>query len=416
MRKLHPKDFASVPPGALSHSELSHSSLSYGPRRRPRRMPAAAATILAEVCLACGCLLVTAAGVGVPLTAAEPSPPHGYHPTLGHDPPVPPPPASAVSDFETFLQRLAEASERNVEALILEGDALDHAEQVLLDSAGVPEEIELARHTPFVAVNPEAIFALYADLPTLEKGFALYQQNCAQCHGVYGRGNGPATFQWYTGNYPRSFIYGKYKSRSTDYGTSPTDRDLFRTLTRGLYGSSMPSFRHLSEADRWALVQFLKTLANIFDDYDEVVLNRFDPEGDHAPIPLDMSDAVPATAESVHQGRALFVKHGCVTCHQGDQPEPRGLARSAGTFSNWADEMNRPIQSSRDLTTPVFLAGSSSEDLYRIIAGGPNIGPMPNYQTLPRAELWALVRYMESLFKPDYPQTDSTPVKHPNAE
>jgi len=342
------------------------------------------------------------------LPASEPSSGHGYHPTLNHDPPVPEPPATAVRDFETFLRRLADASDRNIDSLILDGDALDRAEQVLLDSAGVPDDIELERHTPFLAVNPEAIFGLYADLPSLERGLALYQQNCAQCHGVYGRGNGPATFHWYTGNYPRSFIYGKYKNRSTDYGTTPTDRDLFRTLTRGLYGSTMPSFRHLSEDDRWALVQFLKTLANIFDDYDEVVLNRFDPNGDHGPVPLDMSDEVPVSAESVNRGRALFVKHGCVTCHQGEQDQPRGLSRSSGTFSNWADEMNRPIESSRDLTTPVFLAGSASSDLYRIIAGGPNIGPMPNYQTMPREDLWALVRYMESLFKPDYPQADST--------
>jgi ribosomal-protein-alanine N-acetyltransferase len=46
----------------------------------------------------------------------------------------------------------------------------------------------------------------------------------------------------------------------------------------------MPSFRHLSVKDRWALVQFLKTLGNFFDDYDEVVVNRFDPDGDQAHV------------------------------------------------------------------------------------------------------------------------------------
>lgn len=337
-----------------------------------------------------------------------------YLPTLEHDPAVPAPPAAAVRDFNEFLKRLAEASERSIESLILEDDALDRAEEVLLKSAGVPEEIAIERHLPFFSVNPEAIFGLYADLPTLERGFGLYQQNCSHCHGVYGRGNGAATAEWYIGNYPRNFTYAKYKSRSTDYGTTPTDSDLFRTLTRGLYGSTMPSFRHLSVKDRWALVQFLKTLGNFFDDYDEVVVNRFDPEGDQAPAKLDMSDQPPISVSSVTRGRDLFAKHGCVTCHQGTNPKPTGLGRSDGTFSNWADEMDRPISHSRDLTTPVFLAGASSSDLFRIIVGGPNIGPMPNYQTLPREECWALVHYIQSVFKPDFPQATPADTETPS--
>lgn len=364
--------------------------------------------------------LILFASLSAPVSLLDASEPgaeteQAYRPSLERDPPAPPPPSSMVDDFNTFLERLEAASERSIDSLILQGESLARAERVLLDSAGVPEDIPIERHRAFVAVNPEAIFGLYADLPSLERGLALYQQNCSQCHGVYGRGNGPATFQWYTGNYPRNFSYGKYKSRSTDYGTTPTDRDLFRTLTRGLYGSTMPSFRHLSEEDRWALVQFLKSLANFYDDYEELVINRFDPAGDHGPVELDMSGEVPVSVASVNRGRALFVKHGCVTCHQGEQPQPLGLSRSAGTFSNWADEMNRPIESSRDLTTPVFLAGSASSDLFRIIAGGPNIGPMPNYQTMPREDLWALVRYMESLFQPDYPQANPDAEEDPAA-
>ncbi len=327
-----------------------------------------------------------------------------YQPSLEHDFPVPQPPAAAVEDFALFLERLREASEESGDSLVLHGSALDRAEQVMRNSAGVPDDIQIERHRPFFAVNPEAIFALYADLPTLERGFALYQQYCSQCHGVYGRGNGAATSQWYVGNYPRNFWYAKYKSRSTEYGTSPTDSDLYRTLTRGLYGSSMPSFRHLSDQDRWALVQLVKSFGNFYDDYDEVVMNRFDLENNDPPTPLDMSGELPASVDSVVRGRALFIKHGCVTCHQGNKSKPVGLGRDDGTFSNWSDEMNRPIFHSRNLTTPIFLAGSAPSDLFRIIAGGPNIGPMPNYQSLSREDSWALVRYIESLFKPDYPQ------------
>jgi mono/diheme cytochrome c family protein len=47
-------------------------------------------------------------------------------------------------------------------------------------------------------------------------------------------------------------------------------------------------------------------------------------------------------------------------------------------------------------------------DVYRIIAGGPNIGPMPNYQRLPEADRWALVHYVRSTYKGDYPQPSAS--------
>ena len=66
--------------------------------------------------------------------------------------------------------------------------------------------------------------------------------------------------------------------------------------------------------------------------------------------------------------------------------------------------MDRPIQLSRNLTTRVFLSGAASSDLFRIISGGPNVGPMPNYLTIPQEDRWALVHYIQSVFKPDFPQ------------
>jgi len=324
-----------------------------------------------------------------------------YQPRLEIDPPLPAPPDWAVRDFKEFLERLR-GSRRD--SLLLHHVGLTKAEAAFRNSAGVPTDVQMELHGPFFVIDPEAIFTLYVDLRTLERGLALYQQNCSSCHGPYGRGNGAATREWYAGNHPRNFWYGKYKSRSTAYGRMPTDADLYRTLTRGLYGSSMPSFRHLSEADRWSLVQFIKTLANFDDDYEERVLNLFDRDAGRSPEPP--STAVPeppVSLESVTRGRILFIEQGCVSCHQGKKPRPVGLDRGEGNF-NWYDEMQRPVQHSRDLTRGVFRAGAAPSDVYRIISGGPNIGPMPNYQKLPEADRWALVHYVRSTYKTDYPQ------------
>lgn len=332
-----------------------------------------------------------------------------YQPTLEHDPPVPDPPAVAVRDFEAFLDRLRAASETNADSLLLHRDALERAEQVFRNSVGVPDDVPIEMHRPFFTIDPEAVFALYFDLPTLERGLGLYQQHCSGCHGTYGRGNGSATQQWYAGNFPRNFWYGKFKSRSTRYGVVPTDSDLYRTLTRGLYGSTMPPFRHLSVQDRWALVQFVKSLANFYDDYDEVIVNRFDRKADGTTSDaLDAGDEPPVTLDSVTRGRVLFIEQGCIKCHQGSKSTPVGLARGEGGFTNWTDEMNRPIGHSRDLTTRVFLSGAASSDLFRIISGGPTIGPMPSYQNIPNEDRWALVHYVQSVFKPDYPQAPAS--------
>lgn len=331
-----------------------------------------------------------------------------YQPRLASDPPPPAPPQWAIADFDAFLARLRQAKGAARQGLLLHGPALERAEAVFRGSAGVMSDVQIGLHSPFYTVDPEAIFARYADLPTLERGYALFQQNCSVCHGPYGRGNGPATLQWYAGNYPRNFWYGKFKSRSTPYGSVPTDADLYRTLTRGMYGSSMPSFRHLSEDDRWRLVQFIKTLANFDDDYEEQVVNLFDPQADLAPKPAVPVPPEPApTLESVTRGRILFIEQGCVSCHQAKKAKPVGLDRLEGNF-NWYDEMQRPLQHSRDLTSGIYRAGASGSDVYRIVTGGPNIGPMPNYQKLPEPDRWALVHYVRSVFNSDYPQAPAS--------
>ncbi|MEX0679413.1 MAG: cytochrome c [Pirellulales bacterium] len=331
-----------------------------------------------------------------------------YQPQLELDPVPPAPPEWALGDFDSFLARLHAASDGDSKFLLLHEAGLNRALEVFRNSAGVPEDVRIEMHSPFFTVDPESVFALYYDLPALERGLSLFQQHCSGCHGPYGRGNGSATLQWYTGNYPRNFWYGKFKSRSTEYGTLPSDSDLFRTLTRGMYGSTMPSFRHLSEQDRWSLVQFIKSLANYYDEYEGTVVNLFDPRTrPFLARPLDIGVEPPVTLASVTRGRILFIEQGCVSCHQEKKAKPVGLGRSEGNF-NWYDEMNRPIQHSRDLTAGVFRAGAAGSDVFRIIAGGPNVGPMPNYQQLPMNDRWALVHYVRSIYKRDYPQAPAS--------
>jgi mono/diheme cytochrome c family protein len=82
-------------------------------------------------------------------------------------------------------------------------------------------------------------------------GAKVFANNCAVCHGPKGLGDGPAGLS--LNPRPRNFVEGKWKN----VGDS---MHLFQTIQNGLPGSSMASFAHLPAADRWSLVQFIRSI------------------------------------------------------------------------------------------------------------------------------------------------------------
>lgn len=89
----------------------------------------------------------------------------------------------------------------------------------------------------------------------IEKGRAVYSVNCQMCHGEKGDGNGPAGAMMKPK--PRTFsdikgYKGKYKGFKAH-----EPQGLFETATKGLPGTSMPGYAHLSEEDRWALAHYI---------------------------------------------------------------------------------------------------------------------------------------------------------------
>lgn len=85
----------------------------------------------------------------------------------------------------------------------------------------------------------------------LEKGKISYTTNCLVCHGEKGDGNGPAGAVM--NPKPRNFAKDKFKK-----GDSP--EALFQMLTTGLEGTSMVSFAHLPEDERWGLAYYVLSL------------------------------------------------------------------------------------------------------------------------------------------------------------
>lgn len=88
--------------------------------------------------------------------------------------------------------------------------------------------------------------------PDLQRGKALYAGSCAACHGAEGRGDGPAAKR--LDPPPADFHDSGRMAQRSAYG-------LYSTITLGVSGTAMPSFKQLSEEDRWALAFFVSGMA-----------------------------------------------------------------------------------------------------------------------------------------------------------
>ncbi len=256
----------------------------------------------------------------------------------------------------------------------------------------------------------------------LALGRKTYEQRCVSCHGLTGRGNGPAAP--YLRTKPRDFPRNEFKLRTTLY--FPTDEDLFRTITVGFPAYGMPEFDYLSVEQRWALVAYVKQLGRegLRQDFERdfveselgVDIDAITPEiaeknakkleairKDAAEVSAEKFSAapvaswgepVPFSPEAVARGRQVYIEWGCGSCHG-----PEGHADGPSS-ADLKDNQGRKIDA-RDfaLNRWYFKAGDTPADIARTLATGMKGTPMPSHlfgdETLP--DLWKLAHYINSL-------------------
>jgi len=225
----------------------------------------------------------------------------------------------------------------------------------------------------------------------LAAGKAVYDQHCTACHGENGDGNGPASVWLFPR--PRNFSAGQFKIKSTPGIALPTDDDLFRTLTRGMPGSSMPSFTYLSEPERGDAVQYVKHLTAYVDESGHRI-NRFEDARSKGELarPIAVPPEPPVTVQSLAQGAQVFSKMLCMTCHgetgAGDGPNAPTLKDTQGLYLP-----------PRDFNTGSFRGGHTGRDLYLRVATGLAGTPMVPFgnEVMTDQERWSVVHYVQSL-------------------
>jgi high-affinity iron transporter len=91
-------------------------------------------------------------------------------------------------------------------------------------------------------------------MPALAAGRALFMENCAQCHGTDGKGNGPSRA---TMN-PKEPPPADFTSAALMEGLSPFKA--FNVASFGVEGTAMPNFSALSEEERWQAAFYIFAL------------------------------------------------------------------------------------------------------------------------------------------------------------
>lgn len=156
------------------------------------------------------------------------------------------------------MQEFAQAAERQLAEL---PDTPDRGK--LLQQAAALRQMVAARAAPPEVANrarsiAAALLSLYpvpvapARMPDLKQGAALYQAQCASCHGAQGRADGPLA----AGMTPPPVAFS-----DRDRARERSVFALHQTITRGVEGTAMPAFGALSDDERWALAFYVSTMA-----------------------------------------------------------------------------------------------------------------------------------------------------------
>jgi len=112
-------------------------------------------------------------------------------------------------------------------------------------------------------------------LPSLASGKAIYLENCAQCHGETGKGDGPSRA---TMN-PKNPVPANFTDAEFMAGLSPFKA--YNAISFGVENTAMASFAALSEEQCWQVAFYVLSL-------------RFSPESAQAGAALFQSKNVPA--------------------------------------------------------------------------------------------------------------------------
>ena len=246
---------------------------------------------------------------------------------------------------------------------------------------------------------------LYVKADHLNLGKRIYTEYCLACHGVDGKGDGPASKGLYPP--PRNFTLGIMKFGNVFSGEITHDDILKVHLKRGLGGTAMLPW-DLSEDQADAVIQYVKTFApKVWEGKDKALGKKVkiirDPFG------------LARRGSAVERGKVVYhVSASCQACHQAyvSKEELAKLSNqleetddySPSDFDN--DIYALKLQDSDhgykilppDFTWHEMRSTQNVQDLSLRIAAGIGGTTMPPWKDiLSDEDIWAVSYYIQSL-------------------
>ncbi len=224
------------------------------------------------------------------------------------------------------------------------------------------------------------------------RGKVLYKEYCAQCHGLTGKGDGPAA----SGLEPKPAIHANmpFEKLPMEY--------LYNVINHG-----GPAIGKSPNMPYWGLTIGQQGVADViaylkitFKGIPDVAAASGDGQGGVCVQPrktarapedfLIKTNPLSSSTGSVQAGKELFLKTAqpvaCVMCH-GEQGDGKGLMGAA------------LVPPPRNFTCGTMMRNIPDGQLFWIIKNGsPGTGMMP-FTSLPDEQVWQLVHYIRSLAK-----------------
>ena len=235
---------------------------------------------------------------------------------------------------------------------------------------------------------------------TLALGQTTYLEYCIQCHGVDGKGKGPAAQGLLPP--PRDLTQGLYKFPWIAYGELPHDEDFARIIRHGLKGSAMLPW-DISDERLDAVIQYIKTFAPQVWEVKDAAL------GTKLELPNDpFGDTY--KHQAIIKGKKVYhITAACTQCHRGYATKAevaewnKELSGSAEVDANYYHLKPQDSEYNYKALPPDFTYHElrSITDVpsivQRLMYGVTGSG-MPGWKdVVTDEELWALAYYVDSL-------------------
>jgi len=253
-----------------------------------------------------------------------------------------------ISDIEydeavSFLKDAKEVAARLSGARAVTAQAILDSLTAAVIAKRPPNDL-VALHERFsAALGTEGALDLPTKALNLAEGRAIYERNCASCHGALGRGDGPAA----RGMDPAPPAIG---TRDAMHDVSPAL--MYRIVSVGIAGTPMLGWSDRLNADeRWNVVAYINSLRS--------------------------------TPQQIAEGEGLYTQR-CINCHGATGSDDGAAASSLSKLPP-------------ELGSFAWQAERSDAEIARAILSGAPGTAMPPSRDLTDADLATMVAYVRTL-------------------